>query len=141
MNKRAHKLYTLGRKFSAAGLCALAILILVVSCPLKRALQNNAALFTASSAQKSYRIAYQNTTSARFTKQLTCCAVQKKTISETVMLKVKQVLSPFYMVGDINHSTFEIAYLLSRIKQEPGFTIVFNTAYLPLFLQHRRLLI
>jgi len=140
MNNRAHKLSSLRRKFSAAGLCALAILILVVSCPIKRVLQNSESFFTSISTHKNHRIAGNHTPSAHSTKQLTCLAVQKKAISEAVHLNVKQVLSPFYLAGD-DQSNFEIAYFLSRLKQQRGFATLFKTSHLSLFLQHRRLLI
>lgn len=140
MNNKPHKLSSLRRKFSAAGLCALAILIMVVSCPIKRVLQNSDFLFTSISTDKNHRIANNHTASAHYTKQLTCLAVQKKTISEAVHLKVKQVLSPFYLAGE-DRSSFEIAYFLSRLKQERGFATLFKTSHLSLFLQHRRLLI
>lgn len=139
MNNNAHKLYTLRRKFSAAGFCALTILIIVVSCPLKRMLQNNVASFT--SIQKCDRITTNHTASAHYTKSVYCCASQRKTLFVNAGFTLRQFVSPFYLPGDQNGSSFEIAYLLSRIKRQSDYAIVLKISSFPLFLQHRRLLI
>jgi hypothetical protein len=139
MNNRAHKPFFLRRRFSAAGLCALAILILLVSCPLKRMLYSNAVSLT--SIQKSKPATSSRTVLGHYAKSTYDCAAQKKEPFVNVGYTLKQVVSPFYFPGDQYGSSFGIAYFLSRIKNQPASTTVSKISSLPLFLHQRRLLI
>lgn len=126
------------RKLYAAGVFALALLMLVVTCPLKRMVQGHHTVST--SAQKFHRATVQQSAAIEYTATASCCALKERAQviqGSTVKLGVSSPNSimPFLTIVQ----GFGIHYFLSRVDQGfPSFTTAASLS-LPLFLQHLRL--
>jgi hypothetical protein len=125
------------RSMAAAGLFALAFLMLLLSCPIKRVLQQRAAdtwefALKAGVGQKSTRNGAAYAVSV-------CCDGKKKTVVSSVNA-AKHKITPQIAVIYSGQTGFGIHYFLSRLST---CSVEHFSAYqsLPLFLQHRRLLI
>lgn len=128
------------RKLTAAGVLALALLVLVVSCPLKRMMHGNLSASTA--AQKFHRSTVHPSIAADYSATASCCALKKK--AQVIQERAVQpgVPSPASLVPYLTVvQGFDIHYFLSGTGNEyPSLTPAASLA-VPLFLQHLRLLI
>lgn len=126
------------RRFASACLFALAILMLVVSCPLKRAISNP------TSSPFSPRITYSSftqTTEVASITQATCCALKSSVALWDTKLKTQKAPLPIPFIASSGQSGFKIPYFLSGTSQPDYASETALSFQLPLFLQHRRLLI
>jgi hypothetical protein len=125
-------------KGKSAFLFLIAVLMLVVSCPFKRLLQaeNNIQAF----AQQSNK--WNNTVSQGITSNGTSCCLQKqKIILAKPVISKQQLTGSDILVNQNLLSGFAIHYFLSG-TEKPGEHFTLSTiSSLPLFLQHRRMLI
>ena len=121
-------------------MAALAVIILFVSCPLKRVLQNDFAAGSSTPVRTNQTNINQPTTSDFYASNEVCGVNQK---AELTKFKTSQKVIPAFT--NLSHislqSGFDINYLLSRIKDEPAYSVSSKTTSLPLYLQHLRLLI
>jgi uncharacterized protein (UPF0333 family) len=142
MNTSANKIYSTGKaKLSLAFLFALAVLLLVVSCPLKRLLQSNDIVKT-STATRINQTNISSSSSAQRASIENCCALKKRGVfvQSNLLQKVKPLL-PLYVSNLYTERGFDIHYSLSRIRNEAAYVVSSNTSSLPIYLQHLRLLI
>lgn len=139
MNTSANKIYSSCKaNIYSAFLFALAVLLLVVSCPLKRVLQVNVT-FNSSPATRTNQTNISQQTNAGFG---ATCAVKKKTLFvEPGLIQKVQIAIPFYFSNVANATGFDINHYLSRIHCQPAYVVSSNTSSLPIYLQHLRLLI
>lgn len=140
MSARVTKYPSSRSKLYAASVFTLALLILVVTCPLKRMVQGN--LSASSSAQKFHRVTVHSSVAAEYTATASCCALKKKEyLIQGSVVKIG-VPSPNSLVPYLTVvQGFGVHYFLSRADHEaPSFTPTASLS-LPLFLQHLRLLI
>lgn len=126
------------RKLYAAGVLALAFLMLVVTCPLKRMVQGHHTVST--SAQKFHRATIWQSVATEYTAMASCCALKKKEYviqGSIVKLGVPSSHSivPYLTIVQ----GFGIHYFLSRADDESPSFIPAASLSLPLFLQHLRL--
>lgn len=141
MNTSANHILLTGKAHKSAFLFALAVLLLVVSCPLKRLLQNNPGSYSRSSVRSNQTNINQRTNTGYSTAD-NCCAVKKKTAFVKSGLSQKVVLfTPSYLSNVSDASGFDINYYLSGINYNSANVEITNASSLPLFLQHLRLLI
>lgn len=140
MNARVTKYHSSRSKLYAAGVFTLALLILVVTCPLKRMVQGN--LTANTSAQKFHRATVHQSIATEYTATASCCALkQKGHLVQGSVLKIG-VPSPMGVVPYLTVvQGFGIHYFLSRADRELPFIAPTASLSLPLFLQHLRLLI
>lgn len=137
MNTSVNKIFSSGRMIHSAGLFALALMLLVISCPLKKLLQNNVA--SHSSLQKTKQININQPRASQYSSAVSCSAIREKTLlvkSNLIQLKAP---SSLYFPDRKRESGFEINYFLSRTNSKCGFSASSNLSSLPLFLQHLRL--
>lgn len=142
MNSSANSIYS-SRKITvySAILSALALLILVVSCPLKQLLQENLVSNSSHAVRTNQTNTSQNS-NTDYSAQDNCCNVRNNTVliqpdlSQQVKLPV-----PLYFSNIIELPGFDVNYFLSRIKNNTTTLLSSNLSSLPLFLQHLRLLI
>jgi uncharacterized protein (UPF0333 family) len=142
MNTSTNKIYSTGKaKLSLALLFALAVILLVVSCPLKRLLQNNDIVSTATTTRTNQTNISSSSSTQRASVE-NCCALKKRAVfAETNLVQKVKLSSPLYVSNLLTERGFDIHYSLSRIKDEPAYVVSFNTSSLPIYLQHLRLLI
>jgi hypothetical protein len=138
MNSRIHRPLLSGGRFSSGILMAMAVLVLAVSCPLKRMLQSNLPSFSSVSKAKKITNSEAN---ANYTKNASCCGLQKKIVTVSASLKSSEILPAFFLPANDMASVFAIPYFLSGTAPEYNAANNFTPSALPLFLQHRRLLI
>ena len=137
MIRSAHRTSYQKQRVSSAILFALAILVIVVSSPLKR-------IFNSATSTSSPRIAYFSVSqSARVATpfQVSCCALKAKVTLLGAELKAQKTPLPLPLIAFISLSGFDIPYFLSGTPQTYHTTEIVLSSSLPLFLQHRRLLI
>ena len=121
-------------------MCVLAMMVLVVSCPLKRMLQNKVFSTTPPVANSKHGGIIQ-TTGKNISKSADCFFATQKILSVKSELSRNRTLpSPLYMPAIYENAGIDIHYQSSLHLND------FNTASnhyaeLPLFLQHLRLLI
>jgi uncharacterized protein (UPF0333 family) len=141
MNTSVNKIYSTGKaKLSLAFLFALAMLLLVVSCPLKRLLQTNDIVNT-STATRTNQSNINSGSSTQRASVENCCALKKRAVFvQTNLVQKVKFSSPLYVSNLFTKRGFDIHYSLSRIKDAPAY-VVSNTSSLPIYLQHLRLLI
>jgi len=140
MRTSAYTLYSSRKaKTRSALLFALAVLLLVVNCPLKRMLQNNYGGFSAS-ATRTNQTNISQRTYADYHAVESCYSIQKKNIfvNSNSFQKVN-LPTPFYLSDVAGATGFDINYYLSSIRVKPAATHTSNPSSLPLFLQHLRL--
>lgn len=142
MNTSANKIYSTGKaKLSLAFLFALAVLLLVVSCPLKRLLQSNDIVNT-STTTRTNQTKINSSLSTQLASVENCCAVKKTAVfAKTNLVQKVKLSSPSYVSNLFTERGFDIHYSLSRIKDGPAYVVSSNTSSLPIYLQHLRLLI
>ena len=141
MNSSLNKIFS-PRKATVhtALMFALAMLVLIVSCPVKRLLLTNFNS-TASSSQKSNQNIYpgvniENNATADCSVENDKTDVIKSDVSQQHKLPL-----PLYLSNINNQAGFDINYFLSGISYNITQSIASQHATLPLFLQHLRLLI
>lgn len=139
MNTLIHKHYFISRRIFAAGLCIVALLVAVISCPVKKIKQGQNFFTSLSSAQNADQALAQASTSANYT-QKACCAVKQQTLSINAHQQQAQAPSPDAVFFH-EASGFAINYFLSGTSYQSHSQTSAHPALLPLFLQHRRLLI
>ena len=125
------------RSMAAAGLFALAFLMLLLSCPIKRVLQQRAA-DTWEIASKTSVGPKANRTAAAYSVSV-CCDGKKQAVGSSVnaaKYKSNLQVADFYAA----QTGFGIHYFLSRLSADAVDQFSASQS-LPLFLQHRRLLI
>jgi hypothetical protein len=136
MNTCSHNKPFGNRNFGSALLFALAVLLLVVSCPVKRFLNLNYTSSTQQSSKQenqSGKTAIYNITS--------CCSLKQKIILVKGSFKKQYAPAHEIVLTSNRQYGFDINYFLSRIRSNhlrSAHTTLFSP---PLFLQHRRLLI
>jgi len=132
---------TYQKKIGSAALFALAILILVVSCPLKRLLTNNSISKTPTALES------KQTKNNQYLSKLysinTTCSAQK---NETLIFKAdnsphKNADDYIITINIFNNNEYHSHTFLDGIESE--FYLAPSSGYnsIPLFIQHRRLLI
>ena len=141
MNSSLNKIFS-PRKATVytALMFALAMLVLIVSCPVKRLLLTNFNS-TASSSQKSNQNIYpgvniENNATADCSVENDKTDVIKSDVSQQHKLPL-----PLYLSNINNQAGFDINYFLSGISYNITQSIASQHATIPLFLQHLRLLI
>ena len=142
MNTSKNKIYSTGKaKLSLALLFALAVILLVVSCPLKRLLQSNDIVNTATATRTNQTNINSGSSTQRAAIE-NCCAIKKKAVfAQTNLVQKVKLSSPLYVSNLFAERGFDIHYSLSRIKNNPAYVVSSNASSLPLYLQHLRLLI
>lgn len=141
MNSSLNKIFS-PRKATVytALMFALAMLVLIVSCPVKRLLLTNFNS-TASSSQKSNQNIYQG---VNIENNATAdCSVEndKTDVIKSDVSQQHKLPLPLYLSNINNQAGFDINYFLSGISYNITQSIASQHATLPLFLQHLRLLI
>lgn len=139
MNNKENTNYQ--KNIGSAALFALAILILVVSCPLKRLLTNNFSSQTSilskskpTNNTRSFSVFYSNDTSC-YTDN------DKEAVLQADKIQQIKTDAPVFTANIFNHTGYYIHSFLGGIKTEYNFAPTFGYSSLPLFLQHRSLLI
>lgn len=138
MNSKLHKLISPVRKFSSGWLLIMGILLLVVSCPLKRILKDS---FGTTSSLKAYQSKVKDKSAGSYVDNNSCYGLKEDAVQAAGNANNQKVPLPLFLSVDNSHQGFTIPYLLNGISGLSGRTL--NTAYsnLPLFLCHQRLLI
>ena len=134
MNSHIQQRFLSGKRFSSAPLLMLAILMLIVSCPLKRMLQSN---FTSSFAAKTNQNSKAHTIHAANT---SCLALKKKTAAVNANVK-RHEAPPSLLLSDFRKQGFDLLYFLSGDLKKYNSFKTSAPSRLPPFLRHRRLLI
>ncbi|MGZ8516769.1 MAG: hypothetical protein ACXWWD_05435 [Chitinophagaceae bacterium] len=125
----------------SAALFALAILVLVVSCPLKRLFINNHVSQT-SVASKFNRTNNNQYFSILYSSHTTYCADKNKTpILQADKSQHTKVVAPAFTINIFNHTGYCIHSFLDGIKTDHNSAPDSGYSSLPLFLRHRSLLI
>ena len=139
MNKKRNTTYQ--KNIVSAALFALAMLVLVISCPLKRLLINNY-VSQSSTLPKSNQTSSNQYATILNSIHTNCCAVKNKIsfFQDHKFHYQKIDISDFYI--SISNDTKHYQYsLLDGSKQNYKFAANAEQHVLPLFLQHRSLLI
>ncbi|KIC90505.1 hypothetical protein [Flavihumibacter sp. ZG627] len=126
--------------FSALSV-AVAVLILVVSCPVKRLLQNNF-VSVSTTATKSSQTNLNQRSFADYSTAGNCSlAAQYTVLVKQDLSKQDQLPNPFHPSNIADEAGFDSNYFLNGLN--PGSLTSANTLQrsIPLFLQHLRLLI
>lgn len=132
---------TYQKKVWSASLFALAILVLVVSCPLKRFLINNYVSQTSIPSKSS------QTSSTQYSKTLfgdysNCCEAKNKTpLFQVVKSQQHKVDAPVFTINIFNHTGYYIHSFLNGNTADYNVAPDSDHTSLPIFLQHRSLLI
>lgn len=142
MNISTNKIYSSPKAvFHTALLVVLAVVLLVVSCPLKRVLQND---FTANSSSpvRTNQTNINQATASDYYELADGCGI-KQQVTFTKFNLPQQVSIPAFT--DLSYistqSGFGLNYFLSRISFKNTILSEYTHSSLPLFLQHLRLLI
>jgi len=138
MNTPHNTITWTGRKHITVLLFTLSMLMLVGSCPFKRLLQHH--IQTQASTQmpvkwnspQQKRAAYGNTS---------CCSLKQKTTLAKTTITKHEVPSPHFFADMNVPSGFAIYYFLNGTDNRYNHSASLSLSSLPLFLQHRRLLI
>lgn len=126
------------RKMYAAGVFTLALLVLLLSCPLKQVVNGN--FIPGTSGQKFARSGFSQSHAAEYKAEASCCALKKKdnlALASATKVDAPSGLHPFLPAVQ----GFGIHYFLSRLRHDFAATPSSLFVSLPLFLQHLRLLI
>jgi hypothetical protein len=137
MIRSAHNTSYKKQRVSSAILFVLAILVIVVSCPLKRMLNSS----TSTASPRIANVSVSQSTSVGTPSQVSCCALKAKVTLLGAELKAQKTPLPVSFIASISLSGFDIPYFLSGTVKAYYDTETFVSSNLPLFLQHRRLLI
>lgn len=140
MKKSENKIHIiLKSSVSSALLFSLALLLLIVSCPLKRFLKDSFSA-TKTSSTESNR-AHRNHEMANYSKVASSCEVSEKPIYTTDFSQQVKLQTPQYFQNIINQPGYNTHYFLSRINYNYHSSSESLHSSFPLFLQHLRLLI
>ena len=121
---------------------ALAMLVLVVSCPVKRLLLTNFNSTASSSPTKSSRTNIYQGANIENNATANCYTENDKTaVVESDISQKHKLTLPLYLSNINNQTGFDINYFLSRISYNSTQSVASQHSTLPLFLQHLRLLI
>lgn len=115
----------------------LALLMLVVSCPVKRLLQSGNNLQT---SQQSVKWNGAERQVAAYHNACSCAKKQKITLVKFEISKQK-LLVPEFLAAQNFQSGFPLHYFLNGTEKQYQRFFASSPSSLPLFLQHRRLLI
>ena len=132
---------TYQKKIGSVALFALAILILVVSCPLKRLLSNNAVSKTPK-ALESKQTKNNQYLSKLYSTNTTCSAQKNETlIFQAYNAPHKNAEDHIITINILNYNGYHFHSFSDGIESE--FYVAPASGYnsIPLFIQHRRLLI
>lgn len=116
----------------------LALLMLVVSCPFKRLLQADSSARVV--AHPSPKINGLDRQTAAFEVKFCCAQKQKITLVKTESSQ-QEVKIPDYISSQDGQTGFALHYYLSGTEKHDRYIEPASLISLPLFLQHRRLLI
>ena len=120
---------------------ALAMLVLIVSCPVKRLILTNFDS-TASSSTKSSQTNIYKGANIENSATANCSIVNDKTdVVKSDISQQHKLPVPLYLSNINNQTGFDINYFLSAINFSGISSVSAQHATLPLFLQHLRLLI
>lgn len=139
MQKKGNSNYQ--NKIYSAFLMALAVLVLIVSCPLKNLLANNSAS-QSSIHSKSNQTNSKQHFNGHNSKNTSCFATNNKlTFVKADLLQQHKTDAPVVVFNISNHTGYYIHSFLNTVR--PGYYVIPNSDYshLSLFLQHRSLLI
>ena len=140
MNISAKTIFSPRKAIHTALTFALAMLVLVVSCPVKRLLSTNFSS-TSSSTKSSLTNIYQSA-NIQNNATATCSIENGKTfVVESDISQKHKLPLPFYPSNINNQAGFDINYFLSGINYNRTQPVASLPVSLPLFLQHLRLLI
>ena len=141
MNTSVNKIF-LTRKATVytALMFALAMLVLIVSCPVKRLLLTNFNS-SASSSQKNNQNIYHSANLENNAAANCSIVNDKSVVIKSDVLQQHILHLPFYISNINNKAGFNINYFLSGISYNSTQSIASQHTTLPLFLQHLRLLI
>lgn len=136
MNARVAKYHPFHRKLYAAGVFTLALLILVVTCPLKRMMQGGAP----GSAVQKFSRSTVHPSAATYATATSCCALKnKEPLIQSSVIKLggpsPAGIVPYLVVVQ----GFAIHYFLSTVDNTALSYLPTPSLSLPLFLQHLRL--
>ncbi len=142
MNTSANKIYSSPKvAFHTALLYALAVTLLVISCPLKRFLQNDFTARSSSQVRTNQTIISQATASDYYALADGCGIKQHVTFAK--LNSLPQVSIPSFT--DLSYVSIQagygLNYFLSGISYSSTVLVSSHHSSLPLFLQHLRLLI
>ncbi|RPD51173.1 hypothetical protein [Paracnuella aquatica] len=138
MNNGSNRTAWATKRGRSALVLLLAVLMLVVSCPFKRLLRAETGVQT--NAQKTIKRQCAEQTAAVV--QHNVCCGQKQKITLVQLHDNKQELPAADFVADLDRQAgFAIQYFLSGTDEAIQTAISSAPSLLPLFLQHRRLLI
>jgi hypothetical protein len=141
MNTSANHIVLTGKAHTSASLFATAVLLLIVSCPLKRLLQGSPATYS-NSAVRTNQTNINERSNAGYNIADDCGAISKKIdVVKTNLSQKVVVSSPSYLSKVSDASGFDINYYLSEINYKAAPVETDNPSSLPLFLRHLRLLI
>lgn len=118
---------------------ALALLILVVSCPLKRFLTNSAP--TSSSVTRSNQTNIKEHSVTKYSNDFSICSVSDEPVLTSDLSHSVKVQAPVYFQNIFNEPGYHIHYFLSGINSSYYLSSASPNSSLPIFLQHLRLLI
>ncbi|KIC90289.1 hypothetical protein HY58_09950 [Flavihumibacter sp. ZG627] len=137
MNKVSYKKYFTHCRFSLAGIFVMAVLLLCVSCPLKRVLQANFKTSSLAGSKQESNRHIKSTTSI----STDACA----TVTEQVIVSEKasqqNLLTSFNLPAATAGEGFAIHYYLCGTASVFADCKLFHLSALPIFLQQQRLLI
>lgn len=137
MDTRSNKNSLTTNKGRTAFLFLLAVLMLVVSCPFKRLLQTEN---TGQSSQQSVKWNGAERKVAAYQSDCSCAKKQKITLVKFEVSN-QQLPTPEFLAEQNYPTGFSIHYFLSGTKKQYQHFSSSIPSSLPLFLQHRRLLI
>lgn len=138
MNTGRYQKVVAANKGKTALLFLLATLMLVVSCPFKRLLQTESNAQASSPSSTKWNGADRKVAAY----QAACSCAQKQKITLVKIDVSKQKLPASDFLADQNGQTgFSLHYFLSGLEKEYNPVASTSVPPLPLFLQHRRLLI
>lgn len=142
MNTSVNTIYSSHKaNIYTAFMYALAVMLLVVSCPVKRLLQNNIFL-NSSTSIRSNQTNISQRTGADYNDPSICCAAKKKTILVKLNLPRQVKLpAPLHLPNISNQPGFDLNYFSSGLSYHyPVIATSFLSA-VPLFQRHLRMLI
>lgn len=120
---------------------ALAITVLVLSCPLKRLLQSDS-IFNASNETKTGQTKINQRTSVHYNFTDKCSiAAENAVLIKPAVTQQHKLRLPLYLSNISAQTGFDINYFLSGINYSRTQSVSSQHSTFPLFLQHLRLLI
>jgi hypothetical protein len=140
MKKSGNPFYFFPKTGAASALMfSLALLILVVSCPLKRLLTDGMA--TSTSVPRSNQTNNNQHSVKNYSDEFNSCSISDRPVFTSDLLHTVKVQAPVYFQNIFNEPGYNIHYFLSGINYRYHSSTASLNSPLPLFLQHLRLLI